>query len=125
MERIQLFALLVSLVVSLFIFELVRKRKLMEKYSLVWIISALILTILSIWRDLLEGLADVLGIFYAPTALFIVLSFCGMGMLIHFSIVISKLTEQNKILAQEIALMKYESKEKQRSHGSKKEKTHQ
>jgi hypothetical protein len=107
MDKIQIFAIVVSLVVGLSILELVRKKKLMEKYSLIWIISAAILIILSFWRNLLEWLASLLGVYYAPTALFIVISFCGMGLLIHFSIAISKLSEQNKILAQELALLKY------------------
>ncbi len=108
MERIQVFALLASAVICLGIVELVRKKKLMEKYSLIWILSGVILITLSLWRNLLELLADFLGIYYAPTALFIVLSFCGLGLLVHFSIAISRLTEQNKILAQEVALLKNE-----------------
>ncbi len=108
MDRIQVFAIIASFIVGLFILELVRKKKLMEKYSLIWIFSAVILVILSFWRNLLEWLAGLLGIYYAPTALFIVISFCGMGLLIHFSIAISKLSEQNKILAQELALLKYQ-----------------
>lgn len=108
MERIQVFAILASAAVCIVIVELVRKKKLMEKYSLIWIFSTVILITLSLWRNFLERLADFLGIYYAPTALFIVLSFCGLGLLIHFSIAISTLTEQNKILAQEVALLKNE-----------------
>jgi len=108
MERIQVFAILASAAVCIVIVELVRKKKLMEKYSLIWIFSTVILITLSRWRNFLERLADFLGIYYAPTALFIVLSFCGLGLLIHFSIAISTLTEQNKILAQEVALLKNE-----------------
>jgi len=115
MERIQVFAIIASAAVCIIIVELVRKKKLMEKYSLIWIFSAVILITLSLWRNLLEGLANFLGIYYAPTALFIVLSFCGLGLLVHFSIAISKLTEQNKILAQEVALLKNEVQTKNES----------
>ena len=115
MERIQVFSILASAAVCIIIVELVRKKKLMEKYSLIWIFSAVILITLSLWRNLLERLADFLGIYYAPTALFIVLSFCGLGLLVHFSIAISKLTEQNKILAQEVALLKNEVQTKNES----------
>ena len=108
MERIQIFAILASAAICIGIVELVRKKKLMERYSLIWIFSGIILITLSLWRNLLEELADFLGIYYAPTALFIVLAFCGLGLLVHFSIAISKLTEQNKILAQEMALLKSE-----------------
>jgi len=115
MERIQVFAIIASAAVCIIIVELVRKKKLMEKYSLIWIFSAVILITLSLWRNFLERLADFLGIYYAPTALFIVLSFCGLGLLVHFSIAISKLTEQNKILAQEVALLKNEVQTKNES----------
>ena len=115
MERIQVFAIIASAAVCIIIVELVRKKKLMEKYSLIWIFSAVILITLSLWRNFLEQLADFLGIYYAPTALFIVLSFCGLGLLVHFSIAISKLTEQNKILAQEVALLKNEVQTKNES----------
>ena len=115
MERIQVFAIVASAVVCIVIVELVRKKKLMEKYSLIWIFSTIILITLSFWRNFLEWLADFLGIYYAPTALFIVLSFCALGLLVHFSIAISKLTEQNKVMAQEVALLKNELQTKKES----------
>ena len=115
MERIQVFAILASAAVCIVIVELVRKKKLMEKYLLIWIFSTVILITLSLWRNFLERLADFLGVYYAPTALFIVLSFCGLALLIHFSIAISRLTEQNKILAQEVALLKNELQTKNES----------
>jgi len=104
--RIQIFAVIGSLLVAGLVFELIRKKKLLEQYSLLWFFSSLILFVLSIWRDLLEKAADFLGVYYAPTALFIIMIFCGMVLFLHFSIVISKLTEQNKTLAQELALLK-------------------
>ena len=121
MERIQVFAILASAAVCIVIVELVRKKKLMEKYLLIWIFSTVILITLSLWRNFLERLADFLGVYYAPTALFIVLSFCALGLLVHFSIAISKLTEQNKVLAQEVALLKYklQTKNESEAHESK------
>jgi hypothetical protein len=116
MERIQIFAFVACLIVGFFVFELVRKKKLMERYSLMWIFSGIILVVLTLWRDFLELLAMMLGVYYAPTALFIVVAFCGFGLLMHFSIVISKLTEQNKILAQELSLLRYENEMKNSSN---------
>lgn len=106
--RIQILAILGSLIIAAFIFELIRKRKLLERYSLLWFGSVLVLIILSLWRDLLEGAAAIMGVYYAPSALFIVATFCGTMLAVHFTIVISKLTVQNKILAQELALLKEE-----------------
>ncbi len=104
-QRIQIFAVIGSLLITGLVFELIRKKKLLEQYSLLWFFLSLILFVLSIWRYLLEKMADFLGIYSAPTALYIVIIFCGIVLFLHFSIVISKLTEQNKILAQELALL--------------------
>lgn len=105
-QRIQIFAIWGSLIIAFIIFELIRKRKLMEKYALLWFGSAIVLIILSLWRNLLEKMASFLGVYYAPSALFIIVIFCGIILFLHFTIVISKLIEQNKILAQELALLK-------------------
>ncbi|MFX0210745.1 MAG: DUF2304 domain-containing protein [Candidatus Hodarchaeota archaeon] len=105
-SRIQIFAITGSLLVAGLVFELIRKKKLLEQYALLWLFSSLVLFVLSIWRGLLERAANFLGIYYAPTALFIVVIFCGIVLFLHFSIVISKLTEQNKTLAQDLALVK-------------------
>ncbi|RME00924.1 MAG: DUF2304 domain-containing protein [Calditrichaeota bacterium] len=106
--RIQFFAIAGSLTIAIFIFELIRKRKLQERYSLLWFSSAIILIVMSVWRGLLEKTASFLGVYYAPSALFIIAAFFGMLLALHFTIVISKLTEQNKILAQELSLLREE-----------------
>ncbi len=104
--RIQIFAVLGSLAIAAVIFELIRKRKVLEKYSLLWFASAIILIVLSVWRDLLEKVAAVLGVYYAPSALFIIAAFCAMVMFLHLTVVISQLTEQNKTLVQEVGLLR-------------------
>jgi hypothetical protein len=106
--RIQIFAVCGSLAIAAFIFELVRKRKLLEKYSLLWFGAAMVLVVLSLWRDLLEKTAAFLGVYYAPSALFIIAAFFAMLMFLHFTVVISRLTEQNKTLAQELGILREE-----------------
>jgi hypothetical protein len=106
--RIQIFAACGSLAIAAFIFELVRKRKLLEKYSLLWFGAAIALLVLSLWRDLLEKTAAFLGVYYAPSALFIIAAFFAMLMFLHFTVVISRLTEQNKTLAQELGILREE-----------------
>ena len=110
--RIQIVAVIVSLVMMGFIFELIRRKKLREKYSLIWFGAGIVMIVFSIWRDLLDKVAVLLGVAYAPALLFLVAMFFGMVLMIHFSIVISELTEKNKTLAQEIALLKAELKTK-------------
>lgn len=62
--------------------------------------------VLSVFRSVLEQFADLVGIYYAPAALLLVLLIGVVAILIHYSKIISKLSEQNKILIQEIALLK-------------------
>jgi hypothetical protein len=106
--RIQIFAVCGSLAIAAFIFELVRKRKLLEKYSLLWFGATVVLVVLSLWRDLLEKTAAFLGVYYAPSSLFIIAAFFAMLMFLHFTVVISRLTEQNKTLAQELGILREE-----------------
>ena len=104
--RIQIVAIIASLLLMIVIFELIRRKKLREKYSLIWFGASLATILFSVWRSLLDHVAALLGVAYPPALLFLVAMFFGMILLIHFSVVISDLTEQNKTLAQEIALLK-------------------
>ncbi len=87
------------------IFELVRRRRLMERYALLWLLSTATLLALAVWREALELFADAVGIFYAPSALFAVALGFILVLLLHFSLVISRLTDQNKVLAQRLGLL--------------------
>ncbi len=95
-ERVEVVAVSGSASLLLIVLELVRRKKLKEEYSFLWLLTCIALLILSLWRSLLEVLAQLVGIFYPPTALFVV----GFGfvllILLHFSTVISKLSTENK-----------------------------
>jgi hypothetical protein len=103
--RIQLVAIGGTLVLLLIVLELVRRRRLLERYALVWLASALILLALGIWKGLLGTVADAIGIFYPPTALFVIAFGFVLFLLLHFSTAVSRLTDQSKVLAQRLALM--------------------
>lgn len=106
--RIQLFSILVGAVLLLVIFQLIRKNKLLEQYSLLWIASATILLVMAIWQDVLIKLSYLIGIYYPPSALFLVAIICGLVIALHFSVVVSGLKRQNNKLAQEVALLQGE-----------------
>jgi hypothetical protein len=106
--RVQLVSVLVGLLLLAVVFQLVRKNRLLEKYSLLWIGSAAVLIFLALCRSLLERFAGWVGIYYAPSALFLVALFCGMIIALHFSVVVSDLTRQNKLLAQKVGLLETE-----------------
>jgi hypothetical protein len=107
-QTTQYIAIFVSIGLFLYIFYLVRKKKIREEYSLLWLFSSFVFIVFSIWRHGLEFFAKLMGIAYPPAALFLILMLAIFLILIEFSINISKLTEKNKILAQEMALLKDE-----------------
>lgn len=106
--RIQILSILGSLALLGFIVELLRKRKLREEYSLLWLGGALAFLVLSIWRGLLTRLSFAIGVAYPPAALFLALIMGAYLMLLHFSLVFSRLAEKSRLQAQEIALLKHE-----------------
>ena len=85
--------------------ELIRRRRLMERYALLWLAAGLTLLVLALWKGLLTKLAHAAGISYLPSALFAVAFLFVVAMLVHFSIVISRLSDQNTLLAQRLALL--------------------
>jgi hypothetical protein len=101
-NRIQIVAILGFAALFLIVFELVRRRRLLERYALLWLFSTFVLLGLSVWRDGLERFADTIGVFYAPSALFAVAFGFVLLLLLHFSLVISRLADQNKVLAQKL-----------------------
>lgn len=113
-SRIQIVAVLGTAMLVVLILELVRQRRLMERYALLWLLSGLILLGLAIWRNLLEVIADAIGVFYAPSALFVIAFGFVLALLLHFSLVISRLTDQNKVMAQQIGLMQQQIEERLR-----------
>jgi hypothetical protein len=92
------------------VIELVRRRRLVERYALLWITASLVLVVLAVWGGALQWLADTLGILSPPNALF----FVGVGALfvlaLHFSVAFSRLSEETKILAQEVARLDREQR---------------
>ena len=85
--------------------ELVRRRRLLERYALLWLFSALVVLALSIWRGLLEDIANLLGVAYPPNALFLIAFGFVLALLLHFSLAVSRLSDQSKVLAQRLALL--------------------
>lgn len=101
-SRLQLVAVFAIAALLVVIFELVRRRRLMERYALLWIFSATALLCLAAWGGALERLSSAIGIFYAPSAFFAAGFGFVLALLLHFSLVVSRLVEQNKVLAQQV-----------------------
>jgi hypothetical protein len=103
--RIQLVAIAGAGALLLIILELVRQRRLLERYALLWILSALVLLGLAVWRDALTRVADAVGIAYPPNALFFIAFAFTLILLLHFSAAVSRLADQSRVLAQRVALL--------------------
>lgn len=107
-SRAQVIALVVTFAIFLFVLELVRRRRLVERYALVWMTAALALLVLSIWTDGLNQIADLMGIQEPANAIFILAFGVGFLLLLNFSVASSRLSEETKILAQEVARLDQE-----------------
>ena len=104
--RVTVVGVVASLLLILVVLELVRGRRLKERYALLWIATGVILLVLSAWRGGLNTIAGWLGVTGYPAAvLFAVATLFILLVLLHYSTVISKLTDENVELAQRVALL--------------------
>lgn len=111
MYYFQIFSIIGSLVLFGLIINFIRLGILKEKYSVLWLGCALAVLILSVRKGLLDYFALKLGIAYPPSLLFLVAFMFVLLIILHFSVVISIFHEKNKVLSQEIALLRNALKE--------------
>lgn len=104
--RIQILSIVLALAFMFFIFRLIAKGKLREEYSIIWIICTVILLVFSFWRNGLDVVANLLGVYYAPSLIFLGAIFAIVIFLVHLSVVNSRQHRQIKDLTQEMALLK-------------------
>ena len=111
-------AAVASLVLLLVVLELIRSRRLRERYALLWLLTGAILFALSLWRDGLNTIAGWFGVTtYPPAILGAVGALFILVVLLHYSTVISRLSDQNTILAQRLALLEQQLRER-RTHAT-------
>jgi hypothetical protein len=103
--RIQLVAIVGSAVLLLAVLEMVRRRRLMERYALLWLLSAVVLLALASWSGALQTISKAIGVIYPPNALFFIAFAFVLLLLLHFSAAVSRLSDQTKVLAQRLALL--------------------
>ncbi len=115
-NKIQIVSIIAAAILLLTILDLVRRRRLLERYALLWIFAALVVLGLAIWRDGLEKISSTVGVAYPPNALFLIAFGFILVLLLHFSTAVSRLADQSKVLAQRQALLEErirETEEKQ------------
>lgn len=99
-KKLQIVTIVGATALLLVVFELVRQRRLMERYSLLWLLASAVLLLLAIFSRLLSTLSSAVGIQTPSNALFFVMFGFVILLLLHFSASISKLTDEFKVLAQ-------------------------
>jgi len=104
-SKVQIFSLVVSIISALVIFQLIRKKKLKEQYSLLWFLTVVVMLVLALWEGLLYRISSLLGIAVPSNALFMLALLFMFFMSLHFSMLVSRLTDQTKMLAQRLALL--------------------
>jgi len=104
--RTSIAAAIASLLLILIVLELIRGRRLKERYALLWLVTGIVLLVLSTWRQGLNTIAGWLGVgTYPPAILFAAATLFVIVVLLHYSTVLSKLTDENVLLAQKLALL--------------------
>lgn len=104
--RVSVVGVIASLLLVLVVLELIRGRRLKERYALLWLATGIALLVLSAWRGGLNTIAGWFGVTsYPPAVLFAVATLFILLVLLHYSTVLSRLTDENVDLAQRIALL--------------------
>jgi hypothetical protein len=116
-SKLQVIAVLVTALLLFLVFELVRRRRLLERYALLWLLSAVVLLVLASWSGLLERVSSLVGIATPSNALFVIGFAFVLVLLLHFSLAVSRLTDETKILAQQVARLDAELRDAQRELG--------
>jgi hypothetical protein len=110
LTRVLFVSLLSAAVLTIVVLELVRRRRLQERYSMLWLITCLALVILAAVPGLLDWISSALGIAYPPNALFVAVSGFVLLVLLNFSIAVSRLSEQTARLAQRMAMLEEQAR---------------
>jgi hypothetical protein len=117
-DRVEITGALIGLLLLVVVLELVRRRKLTEEYSLLWIVAAIALVTLAFSRPLLHMAASWLGIFYPPAILLLALVVLVFAALLYFSVVVSRQKQQIERLVEEVGILAAEVRDLRKSHAT-------
>lgn len=102
----QVLAIIGAVIIFGVVIDFIRRGLLKEKYSVLWLASAIAIIIVAVKKSLLDYIAGLIGVAYPPTLLFAIAFIFIILIILHFSVVISILHEKNKTLSQELTLIK-------------------
>ncbi|MFQ5640274.1 MAG: DUF2304 domain-containing protein [bacterium] len=107
--------ILLSFSLVILVLNFIRKRQLKIEYSVLWLLVSVVILVASIWQNLADQIAFLLGIEYPPALFLSIAIFFFLVILMHFSIELSRLKDQNKTLTQELAIYKNQINKLQKS----------
>jgi hypothetical protein len=105
MTILPLLSVIVGAVLIIFVVESIRRRHLNARYSLLWLAAGTALVTFSLYRPLLDRVAPRLGVAYPPSLVFLVIFVFLLGIVLHYSLVLSSHRESIRRLAQAVALL--------------------
>ena len=105
MYKIQIVSIIGTLVLLFNILNAVRMKKLNIRYAVLWISTCVLMLIFSLWRQLIDIIAAAIGIYYPPSVLFLLIFIFLLIIVFHFSVVISQLSDRERKLAQQVAIL--------------------
>ncbi len=99
-NTVQIVAVIATILMLMLVLELVRRRRLVERYALIWIFAALAMVVLAVWRQGLDVVSGWIGVDDPVNGIFLIAFAVVFALLLNFSVAISRLSEETKILAQ-------------------------
>ena len=111
LSRTQVIVAVGAVLLALYVLELVRRRRLSEDFSLLWVISTAVVAVLGFSTPALVWVSRVLGIRYENSTVFAFGLAFSLAMLLHLSVRLSRLGQENRALAGEVALLRHELEE--------------
>ncbi len=116
-EKIQIISIIGSLAFLVMIARLIKNSMLKEAYSILWLIFAAVFLVFSCWKDGLDYFAAMVGIYYPPAMLFLILIIALILVLVQFSVIISSQSDKIRALTQELALLRNEFRNSKKDTG--------
>lgn len=108
--------LIIGIIVYFFlIFSLLKNGRLLLKYSLLWILTGVVMLVLAIYPSIMEKIVKFMGIYDAVNGLFTLVIFFVIVILMSVTSIVSKLRSQNKNLVQQVALLEKRVRDLERS----------
>jgi hypothetical protein len=108
LSRTQVITAIGAVVLAIVVLDLVRRRRLAEEYSFLWIVSSAVAAVLGFWTPALRGLTRALGILYESSMVFLVGLAFGVTMLLYLSVRLTRLGREHAELVRELALLRRE-----------------